>query len=34
VQQNIGVGKRILWWLGQSVVLIGGFVLALNFWRC
>lgn len=31
VQQNIGVGKRILWWLGQSVVLIGGFVLTLNF---
>ncbi|XGV94441.1 MAG: alpha/beta hydrolase [Leptolyngbya sp. BL-A-14] len=31
VQENIGVGKRILWWLGQSVVLIGGFVLTLNF---
>jgi hypothetical protein len=31
VQQNIGVGQRILWWLGQSVVLIGGFVLTLNF---
>jgi dienelactone hydrolase len=31
VQQNIGVGKRVLWWLGQSVVLIGGFVLTLNF---
>lgn len=31
VQANIGVGKRILWWLGQSVVLIGGFVLTLNF---
>lgn len=31
VQQNIGVGKRILWWLGQSVILIGGFVLTLNF---
>ncbi len=31
VQEHIGVGKRILWWLGQSVVLIGGFVLTLNF---
>lgn len=31
VQQNIGVGKRILWWLAQSVILIGGFVLTLNF---
>lgn len=31
VQQNIGIGKRILWWLGQSAVLIGGFVLTLNF---
>lgn len=31
VQQNIGVGKRVLWWLAQSLVLIGGFVLTLNF---
>jgi dienelactone hydrolase len=31
VQQNIGIGKRILWWLGQSVILIGGFVLTLKF---
>ncbi|MBL1176800.1 MAG: alpha/beta hydrolase [Pantanalinema sp. GBBB05] len=31
VQENIGVGKRILWWLGQSAALIGGFVLTLNF---
>lgn len=31
VQQNIGVGKRLLWWLGQSVVLISGFVLTLSF---
>lgn len=31
VQQNIGVGKRVLWWLGQSAILIGGFVLTLNF---
>lgn len=31
VQQNIGVGKRVLWWLAQSMILIGGFVLTLNF---
>ncbi|MDX2097586.1 MAG: alpha/beta fold hydrolase [Leptolyngbyaceae cyanobacterium bins.59] len=31
VQENIGVSKRILWWLGQSTVLIGGFGLTLNF---
>lgn len=31
VQQNIGVGKRILWWLAQSLILIGGFVLTLKF---
>lgn len=31
VQQNIGFGKRVLWWLGQSAILIGGFVLTLNF---
>lgn len=31
VQENIGAGKRLLWWLGQSVILIGGFVLTLNF---
>lgn len=31
VQENIGVGKRLLWWLGQSAALIGGFVLTLNF---
>jgi pimeloyl-ACP methyl ester carboxylesterase len=31
VQQNIGIGKRILWWLGQSAVLIGGFILTLYF---
>ncbi|BAZ11943.1 hypothetical protein NIES4071_37710 [Calothrix sp. NIES-4071] len=28
-QQNITFGKRVLWWLGQSVVLIGGFILVL-----
>jgi dienelactone hydrolase len=31
VQQNVGVGKRILWWLGQSLILIGGFLLTINF---
>ncbi|MBD3886072.1 hypothetical protein IFO70_30715 [Phormidium tenue FACHB-886] len=31
VQQNIGAGKRVLWWLAQSVILIGGFGLTLNF---
>jgi dienelactone hydrolase len=31
VQQNIGFGKRVLWWLGQSIILISGFVLTLNF---
>lgn len=30
-QQDISIGKRVLWWLGQSVVLIGGFVLTLYF---
>ncbi|GAA6617863.1 serine aminopeptidase domain-containing protein [Scytonema sp. NUACC26] len=28
-QQSIGMGKRVLWWLGQSVVLVGGFILVL-----
>ncbi len=31
VQQHIGLGKRVLWWLGQSVILIGGFLLTLRF---
>jgi dienelactone hydrolase len=31
VQENIGVGKRILWWLGAERRLIGGFVLTLKF---
>ncbi|MBD1937274.1 alpha/beta hydrolase [Microcoleus sp. FACHB-68] len=26
-QQDAGVGNRILWWLGQSVALVGGFFL-------
>lgn len=28
-QQSVRVGKRILWWLGQSLVLVGGFILVL-----
>ncbi|RUR79219.1 hypothetical protein PCC6912_33930 [Chlorogloeopsis fritschii PCC 6912] len=28
-QQNLGLGKRILWWFGQSTVLVGGFILVL-----
>ncbi len=28
-QGSVGVGKRIVWWLGQSMVLIGGFILVL-----
>ncbi|MBD0336433.1 MAG: alpha/beta hydrolase, partial [Cyanobacteria bacterium Co-bin13] len=31
VQQNIGVSKRLLWWFGQTLILISGFVLTLNF---
>ncbi|HEY9877716.1 MAG TPA: alpha/beta fold hydrolase [Leptolyngbyaceae cyanobacterium] len=31
VQQHLGVGKRLLWWLSQTAILIGGFVLTLNF---
>jgi len=31
VQQNISTGKRILWWIAQSFILIGGFVLTLKF---
>lgn len=30
VQQNIRVDRRVLWWLGQSAALIGGFVLTLS----
>jgi hypothetical protein len=30
-QQNLNFGQRILWWLGQSTVLIGGFILVLYF---
>ncbi len=28
-QQHLTFGKRVLWWLGQSIVLIGGFILVL-----
>jgi pimeloyl-ACP methyl ester carboxylesterase len=28
-QQKVGVFERVAWWLGQSVVLVGGFVLVL-----
>ncbi|GAB1538654.1 hypothetical protein NUACC21_13170 [Scytonema sp. NUACC21] len=28
-QQSSGIGKRLLWWMGQSVVLVGGFILVL-----
>jgi dienelactone hydrolase len=31
VQQHIGLGQRVLWWLGQSAILIGGFLLTLRF---
>jgi len=30
-QQNVTFGGRVLWWLGQSAVLIGGFILVLYF---
>jgi dienelactone hydrolase len=28
-QQSLGLGKRILWWFGQSTVLVAGFILVL-----
>jgi dienelactone hydrolase len=28
-QQDAGIFKRIAWWLGQSVALVGGFILVL-----
>jgi hypothetical protein len=28
-QKGVGVVKRMLWWLGQSLVLVGGFTLVL-----
>jgi hypothetical protein len=28
-QQGVGVIKRVAWWLGQSVALVGGFILVL-----
>ncbi|WP_250121416.1 alpha/beta fold hydrolase [Chroococcidiopsis sp. CCMEE 29] len=30
-QQGVGIGSRLIWWLGQSVVLVGGFFLTLQF---
>ncbi|BAY66624.1 hypothetical protein NIES22_67680 (plasmid) [Calothrix brevissima NIES-22] len=30
-QQNLNLGERVLWWLGQSTVLISGFILVLYF---
>lgn len=30
VQQEISAVKRVAWWLGQSAILIGGFVLTLQ----
>ena len=30
-QQGVGVGERVLWWLGQSAALVGGFFLTLQF---
>ena len=29
-QQGVGRGKRVLWWLGQSMVLIGGLLLTIS----
>lgn len=31
VQENVGLGKRMLWWLGQSTVLVVGFGATLYF---
>ncbi|NES95829.1 MAG: alpha/beta hydrolase [Desertifilum sp. SIO1I2] len=31
VQQNLGMAQRFLWWLAQSAILIGGFILTLNY---
>ncbi len=28
-QQGVGVATRVAWWLGQSVALVGGFILVL-----
>lgn len=30
-QQQVGTKSRILWWLGQSIALVGGFFLTLQF---
>jgi dienelactone hydrolase len=31
VQQDIKLSKRILWWLAQSTILVGGFALTISF---
>jgi len=30
-QQRLSRGKRVLWWLGENVVLIGGLILTIHF---
>ncbi|MBD2683587.1 hypothetical protein H6H03_39795 [Nostoc paludosum FACHB-159] len=30
-QQNLNFGQRFLWWLGQSTVLVGGFILVVSY---
>lgn len=30
-QQNLGIGRRILWWLGQTVAVVGGLLLTIHF---
>jgi dienelactone hydrolase len=30
-QQGVGAKSRLIWWLGQSIVLVGGFFLTLQF---
>lgn len=30
-QQAAGISSRFMWWLGQSVVLVGGFLVTLQF---
>lgn len=29
-QQGVGIGRRIVWWLGQNIVLIGGLILTIS----
>lgn len=30
-QRHLGRGKRVLWWLGENIVLIGGLILTIHF---